>query len=125
MEAATMKTGKTKTKICVPVLVCFSSQIVTEAFTPKGQEQGSDVMSQAAELCPGKDKGKQLSSFFKERFESTPAPETGRRKKKTEGRFKKKIPKNKSKNKRHLTELLYITPVFVGTQNDRGNLLGK
>jgi hypothetical protein len=47
-------------------------------------------MSQAAELCPGNDKGKQLSSFFKERFGSTPTPETGRRKK-PKGRFKKNL----------------------------------
>lgn len=80
-----------------PVLVYFSTQILIEAFIPKGGEKGSDVMSQAAELCSGKDKGKQLSSFFKERFGSTPTPETGRRKK-PKGRFKK------------ITELLYITP---------------
>lgn len=79
-----------------PVLVYFSSQILIEAFIPKGVEKGSDVMSQA-ELCPGKDKGKQLSSFFKERFGSTPAPETGRRK------------KNLREDLKKITELLYIT----------------
>lgn len=95
-----------------PVLVYFSSQILIEAFIPKGVEKGSDVMSQA-ELCPGKDKGKQLSSFFKERFGSTPAPETGRRKKKPKGRFKKN----------YRTSI--YNSVFAGAQNSHGNMLGK
>lgn len=70
-------------------------------------------MSQAAELCPAKDKRQQLGSVFKERVCFFLPPETGKRKKNLGGRIKK------------LTEFLYITPTFARTQDDRGNKFGK
>lgn len=69
-------------------------------------------MSQAAELGPVKDKGKQLGSFFKERFVFS-SPRDRKKKKKPKGRIKK------------LTEFLYLTPTFSETQNDGGNKFGK
>lgn len=100
----------------------FSSRILTKAFILQGEEQGSDVMSHTAVLCPVEDKGKQIGSFFKERFGSHPSrppspqlPETGKRKNKK---------KPKAKNKK-LTELLNITPAFAGTQMSMGTSVGN
>lgn len=70
-------------------------------------------MSQAAELCPVKDKGQQMGYFFKERVCFLSSPRDRKEKKILGGRMKK------------LTECLYITPTFARTQNDHGNKFGK